>query len=149
MGRDEGPGLRHSEEHRVHIPRYQGDERRHTHRHRLTCLEVIYRKLKFLQLLKGRPSQRCPVSNVTSHGVRFYTGVKLRARTVIDVAFEAPTGVYRIATANRLRARIIWQKWSKHHNAFRTGAQFIGISETMHIDLARMMKDAALHSAKF
>ncbi len=149
MGKDKEPDSRHPEKHRVRIARYQGPERRHTHRHRLTCLEVIYRKLRLFQLLKGRPSQRCPVSNVTSHGVRFYTGVKLKVRTVIDVAFEAPVGVYRIASANRLRARIVWQKWSMHHNAFRTGAQFIGVSESMHIDLARMMKDAALHSAKF
>jgi hypothetical protein len=97
----------------------------------------------------SREGEPCDVSNVTSHGVRFYTRTKLRRHTVIEVRFDVPEGVYRLQGDSHLRAKVIWQKWSSRHDAYRTGAQFIHVSNAMHTDLARMMQDAALHSRRF
>ncbi len=102
-----------------------------------------------LLVLKTRLSDPCEVSNVTSHGVRFYTDAKLKAGKHIEVKFDVPEGVYRLAGDNHLTAKVAWQKWSRSHGRWRTGAQFIHVSGNMHADLSRMMKDAALHSPRF
>ncbi len=94
-------------------------------------------------------SDPCDVSNVTSHGVRFYTNAKFRRGMIIDVRFDVPVGVYRLQGDCRLRARVIWQKWSTHHEAYRTGAQFTHLAQPTRSDLARMVQDAALHSSRF
>ena len=127
---------------------YHGPERRHWPRHRLTCLKVRYKK-PILWMFRTGESPPCDVSNVNSHGVRFYTAKKLRRGKHLDVHFDAPAGVYRIAGDNHLTAKVMWQKWSKSHGCWRTGASFIHVSKTTHEDLARMMKDAALHSPGF
>jgi hypothetical protein len=130
-------------------PRYQGPERRQSHRHHLKCLKVHFRRPLLWRFLMSRESGPCEVSNVTSRGVRFYTKAKLARRMIIDVRFDVPVGVYRLQGDIRLRARIIWQKWSTHHEAYRTGAQFIHLAQTVRKDLARMVQEAALHSSRF
>ena len=101
------------------------------------------------RLLRSRPRGPCRVSNVTSQGIRFYTARKLKPHVHIEVNFNVPVGVYRLAGENHLTAKVIWQKWSQHRHAWRTGAQFIHVSKTTHTDLARMIDDAALHSTRF
>lgn len=128
--------------------KYHGSERRHSHRHRLKGISVRYKK-PLLWVLHGRDSQPCKVSNIDSHGVRFYTYTKLKPRSVIEITFDVPVGVYRISGSNHLKAKVIWQKWSHTNGAWRTGAHFIHVSDAMHTDLSRMMKDAALHSSSF
>lgn len=100
-------------------------------------------------LLKTPSSEPCPVSNITSHGVKFYTFKKLRIRSVVDMAFDAPLGVYRVASENHVKAKIMWQHWSEHRQAWRTGAHFVHLSKRTHDDLVSMMKEAALHSSRF
>ena len=133
---------------RLPLRKYSGRERRHLHRHRLTCLKVIYRR-PLLLLFKAPASEPCPISNITSRGVKFYTFKRLRIRSVVEVKFDAPVGVYRVASGNQVKAKIIWQQWSEHRKAWRTGAQFVHLSKSTHDDLARMMQDAALHSSRF
>ena len=134
---------------RLPLKKYSGPERRQAHRHRLTCIEVTYRRPLLWQLVKSGKSDPCPVSNISSRGVRFYTYRKLRRSTVVDMSFEVPVGVYRIASGDRLKAKIIWQKWSRHRQAWRTGARFVHVSGTTHADLVRMIDEASLHSTKF
>lgn len=130
------------------LRRYRGPEKRHSHRRRLTCLKVTYRR-PLLWLLKRPPSEPCRISNITSHGVKFYTLKKLRVRSVVDMAFDAPEGVYRVARDNHVKAKIMWRKWSRHRHAWRTGAHFVHISKRTHDDLVSMCKEAALHSSRF
>jgi len=143
-----GPARRRSDQRRIPIYRYEGPERRHSRRHRLRGLKVVYKR-PVLWAFHSGPSGPCPVSNVTSRGVRFYTQARMKPGTVIEVRFDAPVGVFRIAWDNKIHAKVIWQKWSNSHQAYRTGARFVHVSKTTHNDLARMLKEAALYSPSF
>ena len=133
---------------RLALRRYRGPERRHSHRHRLTCLRVTYRR-PLLWLLKMPPSEACRVSNITSHGLKFYTLKKLKVCSAVDMTFDAPDGVYRVASDNHVKAKIMWRQWSRHRHAWRTGAHFVHVSKRTHDDLVSMMKEAALHCSQF
>lgn len=143
-----GPVRRRSDRRRIPIRTYEGAERRHSRRHRLRGLKVVFKR-PVLWVFHSGPSEPCPVSNVTSRGVRFYTRARIKPHTVIEVSFDAPVGVYRVAWSNKIHARIIWQKWSNAHQAYRTGARFVHISKSTHEDLVRMLKEAALYSPSF
>ncbi len=151
MGGHNGPRRSRPEAHKIpiHRPVHRGPERRQTRRHRLTCLKVRYRRPLLWRLVQSREGEPCEVSNITSHGVRFYTKTKLRRHVVIEVRFDVPEGVYRLQGDSHLKARVVWQKWSSRHDAYRTGVQFIHVSQATHTDLTRMMQDAALHSSRF
>ena len=112
-------------------------------------MSIRYRKPVLMHLLKSPGSRLCDVGNVTSQGVRFYTGDEFKPGTVLDVSFEVPAEVYRIAGDNHLKAKVLWQKWSHSHNAYRTGAEFVHVAKSTHHDLTRMIEDAAMHSRKF
>lgn len=145
----EKPEGRQAPPRKQYTQKYRGPERRHSHRRRLACIMVSYRRGLLGQIIKSPRSELCPVSNINSHGVRFYAPRKLRRRCVLDMSFEPPAGVYRLTGDTHVKARVIWQKWSRHRQAWRTGAQFVRVSASTHADLVRMMDEASLHSKSF
>jgi len=126
---------------------YEGPERRYAHRHHVGHISVTFRHPRFLGLRKSDLSPPCQVGDINSRGMRFYTPARLRVSAVIDVVLECPFS----SSADRMevRGRVIWRKYSRRREAWRTGVHFVDMTDEARDRIMKIVDVAAEHDAKY
>ncbi len=122
--------------------KYEGEERRFIRRHRVNCVSVTYKRPRLLGLLTSPESRACDVSDINWRGMRFYAANRLRRGTVISVLLDCFLNASLSNNGRTVKARIAWQRWSKTHRAWRTGAAFLDLRDAERDGILKMLEGA-------
>lgn len=128
---------------------YDGPEKRIFRRHHIRCVSLTYRKPRLFSRNMTDPSRTCEVCDINWRGVRFYAPSHIGRGKVIEVAFDCPLDVESGDNTGKVRAKIVWQKWSRRHRAWRTGVQFVDLTNDSREGILRMIDSAVQHERRF
>ena len=119
-------------------------ERRREKRYGIKKLAIRYSKSKFSAVI-GNMSEKFLVLNVSEHGVNFMTRKELKPGEKICIRMMLPEQTVQIHAS----AKIIWNKKSVEHDAFRIGAEIIKINKPNKNKLKIILADAVLDKIDF
>lgn len=128
---------------------YDGPEKRIFRRHHTKCISLVYRKKRLFSRSMSGPSRACEVCDINWRGVRFYSPSRIGRGNVIEVEFDCPLDVESGNNAGMLRAKVVWQKWSRRHRSWRTGVQFVDLTNGSREGILKMIDSAVDHERRF
>jgi hypothetical protein len=128
---------------------YEGPEKRIFRRHHIKCVSLMYRKRRIFSSNMTDPSRACEVCDINWRGVRFYAPSRIGKGNVIEVAFDCPLDVDSGNGAGAVRAKVVWQKWSMRRRAWRTGVQFVDLTNNSREGILKMIDSAVEHERRF
>lgn len=108
----------------MHPSAWDGTERRAHVRYGVKGSSVQYRKAGLLAFLNAF-SPKYLLLNLSLGGLYFIARDELRPGARLDLVLEAPLAAVPI----RARGRVVWNRKSSDHRAWRTGVRFLGLSE--------------------